>query len=127
MIYRGIIVDNSLEDTSLVGTVKTLTMKCVTTSNGSSWFLRLVAVSEKKLDQFLALASDLIRPGWYMHFYNHHHLIVVFKDQVFRFPISDKRSWQQAINYGKHLGIKAEQLDFWPHRLKDEQAWLTTV
>ena len=125
MSYHGIIVDNSLEDTSLIAGIKTLTVKRIQTATNSPWYLRLVIVQEKQIEKFLTLLSELIRPGWYTHFYNSEHLIVVFRDQVFRFPISDKRSWRQATSYGKQVGIPMAQLDFWPHQIKQEQAWLS--
>lgn len=126
MSYRGIIVDNSLEDTSLLTAVKTVTAKKMASDSGSPWYLRLVTISDKQLNDFLTMASDLIKPGWYMHLYNDRYLIVVFKDQVFRLPIKDKRSWRKAIDYGQRLGIKTEQLDFWPHEPRQEQTWLTS-
>lgn len=123
MNYHGIIVDNSLEDTSLIAAIKTISMKRLM-QNHTPWYLRLVTVTEQQLDQFLKLISEVIKPGWYTHFYNDQYLIVVFRDQVFRFPINDKRSWRQAMIYGKHVGIKPEQLDFWPHTPHHEQQWL---
>lgn len=124
--YRGIIVDNSLEDTSLLAGIKTVAMKRSTGNSDTPWYLRLVSIPEHQLDSFLKLLSELIKPGWYTHFYNDQHLIVVFRDQVFRFPIQDKRSWRQAREYGRWQGIKSAQLDFWPHRQTQEQAWLLT-
>ncbi len=124
MSYRGIIVDNSLEDTTLVAAVKTLAVRH-SAADGATWTMRLVTVSEDQINHFVSLASDLIKPGWYMHFYNNQYLIVIFKDRVFRFLISDKRSWQAAVSYGKNIGIKAEQLDFWPHAHQQEQSWLS--
>jgi hypothetical protein len=125
MSYHGILVDTSLEDTSLLGSVTTLAMKTVT-SGSSPWCLRLIDIEDQQLDHFLSLASDIIKPGWYLHCYNNHELIVVYKNKVLRFDLLDRSRWQQAISYGRGLGIPTEQLDFWPYQIKQEQTWLAT-
>ena len=56
---------------------------------------------------------------YYSHFYNDEKVLVVFKDKVFE-ATSHKSTWKSIIEYGKHLGIPEEQLDFWPNRFQDE-------
>lgn len=47
-----------------------------------------------------------------MHFWNADDVIAVFSNKLFRFKHSDKSTWNEAIEYGKSLGIPKEQLDF---------------
>ena len=56
---------------------------------------------------------------FYAHFYREQELIAVFKQKIFRMtPCLD--SWDEAIMYGREIGIKPEQLDFKPCRVEDE-------
>jgi hypothetical protein len=56
---------------------------------------------------------------YYAHFYRGTELIVVFRNRVFRVN-TDRGTWQEAIAYGKALGIAGRQLDFAPCRVEDE-------
>lgn len=77
-----------------------------------------VEVREKELDKVIKQLqrnmSDHIglkKQEFYLHFYNHDELIVVYRFKKFT-ATSDKSTWQEAQNYGRSLGIADKQLDF---------------
>lgn len=37
---------------------------------------------------------------------------VVYKNKIFDLKISDKSTWDDALTYGRSIGIPEEQLDF---------------
>ena len=39
-------------------------------------------------------------------------IIVIFKNKIFNIKYSDKKTWSEAVAYGKSIGIPEEQLDF---------------
>lgn len=125
MSYRGIIPDCAIEDTSLLALVKTITVKRSISHEGSPCYLRLVTIRDKDFEQVALLISNVMRPGYYIHFYDSSYLYVIFRDKIFRFSLTDKRSWRQAILYGQQVGISASAMDFWPHESTQEQSWLT--
>lgn len=104
--YRGTIVENSLNDKEILKNIK-----IQKTKNDEDWVLHDVSVNEKQIEKF---GRYLNNGPWYMNFWkdNKEDMIVVFKDKSFRIKYSDKRTWQEAIEYGKTLGIPEEQLDF---------------
>jgi hypothetical protein len=56
---------------------------------------------------------------YYAHFYRGDELIIVFRDKTFR-ATTDRKTWRDAVAYGKWLKIAEEQLDFVPNRIEDE-------
>jgi hypothetical protein len=52
------------------------------------------------------------RHGWYAHFWDCDHLVVIFDDARFGLARHDQRSWQPAIDHGLGQGFRREWLDF---------------
>ena len=75
------------------------------------WTLHSVSLNE---DQIQELSRSLDNGPWYIHIWyqGKDEVKVIYKDKIFDIKFSDKTTWVDAIEYGKTLGIPAEQLDF---------------
>ena len=105
-MYTGVIVENSLTDTTILNTCTTLK-----TWQDGLWILHKVQATELQIKQ---ISTSLADGPWYMHFWNETEdkIIAVFKNKIFIIEAKDQSTWQQAIEYGHSLGIPSEQLDF---------------
>lgn len=113
--YMGYIIDKSQKDKKIFEKLKITNQKTI-------WLglitIYEVEVREKELDKVIKQLqrnmSDHIglkKQEFYLHFYNHDELIVVYRFKKFT-ATSDKSTWQEAQNYGRSLGIADKQLDF---------------
>lgn len=103
-MLTGTIIENSLVDTSIVSKL-TITR----TWYDDDWLLHDVLVDEAVAE---GLGIYLKDGPWYMHFYAGDSVLVVFKDRIFHIRHSQKETWNEALAYGRTLGIPEEQLDF---------------
>lgn len=107
--YKGIIVEESLEDNRIINDLEIIDFKITNEENPAErWHLYTVNVSEEDIERL----SRIIKPKWYMHFWKDRHVIAIFKDKKFEFDFDDKSAWKPAIEYGLSQGIQKEQLDF---------------
>ena len=106
MKYKGIIIKESLEDPSILGSFETLKQK---TSDDGAWEMYTVLIEEADIEKL----SRVIKEGtWYCHFWEGKNIIAVFRNKTFSFDAQDKASWIPVLKYGRFLGIPEEQLDF---------------
>ena len=114
--YHGIIVDISQQDKSIFDKLKILGSK----KSSSGWILYKIEVSPEEINKIIEqLQQNMVVEPFYCHFYRDNELVVVFKERVFRVT-SDKYTWDEAVEYGKSLGIPEEQLDFFPCKVGEE-------
>ena len=106
LMLKGTIIENSLEDKSLLKEVK-----IIRTWKDEAWILHDVLVDEEKVSEIGKYLSD---GPWYIHLWTpgEDDFIILFKDKLFRVKHSDPSSFTAAIAYGESIGIPKEQLDF---------------
>ncbi len=75
--YKGIIIEESLKDKSLIKKLKVLS-----SSIDGAWHLYTVEVSEKEIEE---ISHSLNAQKWYAHFWNNQKVIVAFKDKLMNF------------------------------------------
>ena len=108
--YLGTIVEESLEDNCVLNDFHILNVRVTNEDNPTErWHLYKV---EATLEQLQKLSSVLKPEKWYAHFWSGDEMIVVFRDKTFTQKVSDKSTWEPAIQYGISIGIPKEQLDF---------------
>ena len=105
MMYKGVIVEQSLTDTAILSNLDVQNRNVIDAQN---WIETTVFVTEEQIERL----SSFLREGWYMHFWSGRSVKVLFKNKVFEINYYDKSTWNSAVEYGKSLGIPAEQLDF---------------
>lgn len=120
--YRGIIIEESLEDKDFFKEIEILSTKIDDEDPSDIWHLHKVSVKKERLSDIIKRLQKAMtnKEAWYAHFYKGKDLVVVFKDKKFQIS-TDKKSWGPTISYGLSLGIPREQLDFKPCRIEDEE------
>jgi hypothetical protein len=108
--YVGTIIEESLEDPRVLNDFHILSVGITKEDNPSDrWHLYKV---EGAAEQFKKLASVINEGKWYAHFWSGEEMIVVFRNKTFNQKVTDKTTWEPAIQYGLSIGVPKEQLDF---------------
>ncbi len=115
---HAIIVDKSLQDLTMLKGLNVLSEK-----KASDWTLYKVSVPESGLLKTIKMIQENMTEGlWYFHFYNEDgsRLVIVYEDKVF-YTDNNIENWNEAIAYGKSIGIPLEQLNFVPNTFETEE------
>ncbi|HDZ54585.1 MAG TPA: hypothetical protein ENI19_03750 [Candidatus Nealsonbacteria bacterium] len=122
-MYHSIIIEESLENPRILENYRILRTKF---SERQNWHLHIVEITEPVEDAIKEIQNAMIgdRPD-YFHIYDEgKDLIVIFKDKVFNIDPNNKSTWQEARAFGAFkLSIPAEQLDFYPSKISEEDEW----
>ena len=122
MSYRGVIIEESLENTEILKRLKLLwtDVPGVTDSHQTPWLtkwtLHHILVPEAEVEEVAKILSESLekeRP-WYADFKNETTHFVIFRDKVFKIDREKKEEYEEAVRYGLSLGIPSYQLDFSP-------------
>lgn len=122
MPYRGVIIEESLADKSVLKDVKIVSTKVepVTEKHKrpwvKQWTLHTVEIPEDKVDAIAEKVSRALDPdhAWYADFKNEAVHYIIFRNRIFRVPRQSKEEYQAATDYGVSLGIPQYQVDFAP-------------
>jgi len=89
------------------------------------WHLYIVEIPEPEKTIKEIQGEMMADKPYYFHIYNEGKtLIVVFKNRVFYLNPDYQSTWQEARSFGaRQLNIPAEQLDFYPTRISEEDDW----
>ena len=121
MNYKGIIIEESLEDPSILSELEIIETKVIPVGPEQKtpwllqWTLHTVEFSDDKADRIadeISKSIDAQHPQWYADFKNDTHHYIVFLMKVFKIELADVRTYEEAKKFGHHLGIPSEQLDF---------------
>lgn len=110
--YKGIVIEESLTDPSVLEDVTVISSHVDKDQDNPDglWHIFTVEVTRGEIEK---LQNHLKREdGWYMHFWQDRDVIVVFRDKSFQINYDDKRTWKDAVEYGRLMGVPDEQLDF---------------
>ena len=123
MNYRGVIIEESLENNGILKEVAILVTKVEPVIEKhktpwlKQWTLHTVEITEDKADKVaekISKSLDLKHGGsWYADFKNDKFHYVIFQGKVFRVDLSNPK-YRDAMEYGVKLGIPWYQLDFSP-------------
>lgn len=123
-MYTGVIIEESLNDKSLLGLLKISSQKIekVTGHHKTPWIeqwtLDTVEIPEEKAEviaQSLSTSFDTSHQNsWYADFKNEHVHYVIFPNKVFKIDRSKPELYAQIASYGFSQGIPSYQLDFSP-------------
>lgn len=125
--YRGIIIEESLENRAILKRVKILSTRVENVTEKhktpwvSQWTMHTVEVSEAKAGE---IADEIKRSldhkhSWYADFKNKIHHYIIFRDKVFSIDRKSKEQYDKVKRHGISLGIPEYQLDFAP----DNAVW----
>lgn len=121
MNYKGIIIEESLNDASILQDVNILATKVekVTGKHQTPWLtqwtLHTVEIPEEKANEFAEKVSrsfDTDHPIWYADFKNDGYHFIIFSNKVFKVDLKNPFFYKKARIYGISLGIPDYQLNF---------------
>ncbi len=112
MSWKGVIIEESLENKDLLKMVKIVNTKksSLETEEGILSFHR-IEVNVSKKDEFVSKAKSAIKNVWYMHICKSGKMIVIFKNKSFEFT-KDDGNLEKARQYGLSIGIIRKRLGF---------------
>lgn len=123
MPFRGVIIEESLKDNSVLQDVKVLSTKVevVTEEHKTPWIkqwtLHTVEIPEDKADEVTEKMSRAISDqpsSWYADYKNDRTHYIIYPGKVFKIDRRSKEEYQAATDYGISLGIPPYQVDFAP-------------
>ena len=125
MQYKGVIIEESLADKSILSKVKIESTKIepITPEHKTPWLkqwtLHTVSVPEETADEIAKELSESFdyshSSAWYADFKNDKTHYIFFKDKIFKVDRSKLEEYQKATDYGISLGIPEYQVDFAPN------------
>jgi len=124
MNFKGVIIEESLEDTSVLNNVKILSTKVELVTNEhktpwiKQWTLHKIEVpAEKAAEVAEKISAALDREhDWYADYKTDTEHYIIYRDKVFHITNrSDKKQYDEAKAYGISVGIPEYQVDFSPH------------
>lgn len=125
MNYKGVIIEESLRDKSVLAAVEigNTKVESVTKDHATPWLkqwtLHTVTVPEDKAEIIAGKISESLDVdhggSWYADFKNDDTHYVVFRNKIFKIDRSKPEQYQVATDFGISLGIPEHQVDFSPH------------
>ena len=124
MNYKGIIIEESLTDISLLADVKILSteIELVTESHKTPWIkqwtLHTVEIPSEKAAEIADKISKALDHdhNWYADYKTDSEHYVIYNNKVFHITDrSDKKQYDEATKYGISIGIPDYQVDFSSH------------
>ena len=120
MNYTGIIIEESLQNTSVLKDVKVVSTEVeqVTESHKTPWIkqwtLHTVEIDENRAEEVAEKISRSLdqEHSWYADFKTDNIHFIIYRDKVFKVDRTSKEQYDQATAYGISLGIPEYQVDF---------------
>ena len=112
MTWKGVILEESLEDKSLLNLVKIKDTK-IETLEGENRIMTFhkVEVKDNKKDKFVQKTIKAIKQGFYIHLVKDKVMYVIFKEHMYKFSRGFPEL-EMAREEGRKMGIPDEQMPF---------------
>ena len=127
MNYKGVIIEESLENKDILKDVKISETKVeeVVEEHKTPWIkqrtLHTVEIPENQVASVAEKISKALdsEHNWYADFKNDTHHYIIFRDKVFYIDRKSKEQYDEAKHYGISLDIPEYQVDF----ASDDKIW----
>jgi len=123
MNYKGVIIEESLENKDILREVVVLATKVEPVIEKhktpwlKQWTLHTVEIAEDRADEIAEKISKSLDSkhggSWYADFKNDKFHFIIFRNKVFKVDLGNPK-YRDAMEYGVKLGIPWYQLDFSP-------------
>ncbi|MEI6627728.1 MAG: hypothetical protein WCL61_03970 [bacterium] len=128
MNYQGIIVEESLENKSILDQleIKKIEVEEVTEEHKTPWIktwtMKTVEIPEAQAGSVAEKISQALdsQHAWFADFQNDTTHYIIFKNKVFCVKDFNQKQYDEAKTYGISLGIPEYQVDFHP----ESQQWI---
>ena len=122
MDYKGVIIEESLEDKDVLKNLNIIFTKTerVTIKHKTPWVnqwtLHTINISEDNINKIAEKVSKSLdsKHSWYADFKNEKFHYIIFRDKVFKINIRSKEEYNKAREYGISLGIPKYLVNFHP-------------
>lgn len=123
MNYKGVIIEESLGDKSVLSKVKIVETKVepITPRHKTPWLkqwtLHVVEIPEEKGDEIaqdISESLDKEHPSWYADYKNDKYHFIIYAGKVFKVDLQNPVLYKDAKEYGISIGIPKYQVDFAP-------------
>ncbi len=119
MNYKGVIIEESLDDDSVLKDVLILETKieAVTERHQSSekqWTLHTVEIPENNVENIAEQIGECIKNKWYADFKNDLYHYIIYRDKIFKVDLKNPMLYKDARKYGISIGIPEYQVNFVP-------------
>lgn len=115
MIWKGVIIKESLLDKTILSLIKVVRSRETILENenerGTLTFLYIELEDERKEPFIRKVLASLI-DRFYVHICKEERMIVIYKNKMFEFSSNEKDKLNQAREYGLSIGILREQMPF---------------
>lgn len=115
MVWRGVVIEESLENNDVLRLVKIVDTSEETLEKEDEkgvLHFHKIELDDDKRDEFVRKANSSIKQGWYIHIVNDGTMTVIFRDRTFTFNKYQKDKIDESRDYGVSIGILKEQMDF---------------
>ncbi|MBU1015308.1 hypothetical protein KKI17_02625 [Patescibacteria group bacterium] len=128
MDYKGVIIEESLENKDVLSEVTILETKVeeVTeehhTPHLKQWTLHTIEIPEDRGAEVAEKISKVLATShghWYADFKNDTHHYIIFRNKVFYVDRESKEQYDEAERYGTSVGIPEHQLINYEGEYKD--------
>lgn len=127
MNYKGVIIEESLDNKDVLKKVKILSTKieAVTEDHKTPWLEQwTLHTVEIPIEIAESVAEELIRAlekehPWYADFKNDQRHYIIYHGKTFKVDLKNPVLYKEARQYGLSLGIPEYQVDFAP----DDKTW----
>ena len=112
MTWKGVILEESLEDKSLlklVNIIKTNKEKLEGENRVMTFYK--IEVGDKEKDEFVKKAIKAIKQGFYLHIVKDKVMYVIFRNHMYKFS-KGYPELEEAREEGVNMGIPKEQMPF---------------
>jgi hypothetical protein len=112
MMWRGVVLEESLENKSVLGMVKVVGTNVNKLEKENRIFaFHNIEVPDSIKDEYVDKVKNVIKQGFYTHLCKGGRMVVIFRNKVFDFRANDP-DLIKAREYGKLTGIIPEQMPF---------------
>lgn len=130
MNFTGVVIEESLIDTSVLDEVEIVSTRIEPVTEGHKtpwvrqWTMHTVEVPPQKVVKLAEKISKTLDRdhNWYADFKTDNEHFVIYRDKVFHITDrTDKAQYDVATAYGISIGIPDYQVDFSPHIMQWER------
>ncbi len=119
MKFKGLLLKEGLNDLSVLDLIKTtkeekwnIPNERLANFQPKIWTAILFEGEGKKVEEIVEKLSKAIKEKWYINVSFNNTEYVIFNNKIFKYEKGDDKTKQEAIGYGRKVGIPEKQLDW---------------
>jgi len=70
------------------------------------WHINEYHIPNEKINDFLPILEQQVKPAWYIHAFNNESLIVIMRGKSFRISPRRDETWDEMITYGDSVQVE---------------------